>query len=153
MSQTLSNLAHEDRRFPPPPQFTAAANVTADIYAEADADRSAFWAQQAERLSWAEKWTDVLDWSDPPFAKWFVGCSASAQSDGVVDCDARIVITADGGYRRGAPSALKPAVDEAMTKCPDVRNVLVVKRTEQDIEWTEGRDVWWHDLVGRQSAE
>src|SRR3954453_18489755 len=81
MSQTLSNLAHEDRRFPPPPEFAAAANVTADIYAEADADRSAFWAQQAERLSWAEKGTDVLDWSDPPFAKGFVGGKLNVASN------------------------------------------------------------------------
>ncbi len=73
MSETLSNLAHEERRFSPPEQFAAQANVKADAYAEADGDRLAFWAKQAERLSWAEKWTEVLDWSDPPFAKWFVG--------------------------------------------------------------------------------
>jgi acetyl-CoA synthetase len=63
------------------------------------------------------------------------------------------VITADGGYRRGAPSALKPAVDEALLKCPEVRSVLVVRRTEQEVDWVEGRDVWWHDAVDRQSAE
>jgi acetyl-CoA synthetase len=61
-----------------------------------------------------------------------------------------VVITADGGYRRGAASALKPAVDEALQSCPDVRSVLVVRRTGQDVAWTEGRDVWWHDLVDRQ---
>ena len=63
------------------------------------------------------------------------------------------MITADGGYRRGAPSALKPAVDEALEQCPDVRNVLVVRRTGQDVAWTEGRDVWWHDVVDRQRDE
>jgi acetyl-CoA synthetase len=63
------------------------------------------------------------------------------------------VITADGGYRRGKPSALKPAVDEAVSRTDRVRHVLVVRRTGQDVEWTEGRDVWWHDLVGRQSTE
>src|SRR3954470_5467096 len=73
MSETLSNLSHEDRRFPPPDDFAANANVTADAYDEADNDRLAFWAEQAERLSWAEKWTEVLDWSDAPFSKWFVG--------------------------------------------------------------------------------
>ena len=73
MSETLSNLSHEERRFPPPEDFAANANVKADAYEEADADRLAFWAKQAERLSWAEKWTEVLDWSDAPFAKWFVG--------------------------------------------------------------------------------
>ncbi|MDQ2847749.1 MAG: acetate--CoA ligase [Actinomycetota bacterium] len=246
MSETLSNLSHEDRRFPPSPEFAAAANVKADAYTEADGDRLAFWAKQAERLSWAEPWTEVLDWSGAPFAKWFIGgklnvayncvdrhvesghgdqvayhwegepgdarsitysqlkdevcrtanalielgvkagdriaiylpmipetviamlaCarlgaphtvvfggfSATALSDRIIDCDAHLVITSDGGYRRGAPSALKPAVDEALKKCPDVRNVLVVKRTEQDVEWTDGRDVWWHDIVDKQSAD
>ena len=65
----------------------------------------------------------------------------------------QVVITADGGYRRGAAAALKPAVDEALDSCPDVRNVLVVRRTGQDVDWTDGRDVWWHDVVSRQSTE
>src|SRR6476619_6543861 len=73
MSETLSNLSHEERRFPPSAEFAAAANVKAETYDEASADRLAFWEKQAERLSWAEKWTEVLDWSDAPFAKWFVG--------------------------------------------------------------------------------
>ncbi|HET6877249.1 MAG TPA: acetate--CoA ligase [Jatrophihabitans sp.] len=246
MSETLSNLSHEERRFPPSSEFAAAANVSADAYSEADADRLAFWAKQAERLDWNQKWSEVLDWSDPPFAKWFVGgklnvayncldrhvaaghgdqvayhwegepgdtrtltyaqlkdevckaanalielgvrtgdrvaiympmipetviamlaCarlgaphtvvfggfSSTALSDRIIDCDAHLVITADGGYRRGAASALKPAVDEALLKCPDVRNVLVVKRTGQDVEWDDSRDVWWDDIVGRQSTE
>ncbi len=245
-SQTLANLLREDRRFPPSEDFTQQANVGGDAYAAASADRLAFWATQAERLSWRQRWTDVLDWSQAPFAKWFVGgrlnvayncvdrhvesghgdqvayywegepgdtrvltyaelkdevcraanaltelgvragdrvaiylpmipetvvamlaCarlgaphtvvfggfSASALTDRILDCDARVVVTADGGYRRGAPAALKPAVDEALRKCPDVRSVLVVRRTGQDVEWTEGRDVWWHDLVSRQSTE
>jgi acetyl-CoA synthetase len=245
-SGTLSNLLHEERRFPPSDQFAADANVKAGVYDEAAKDRTAFWAEQAERLSWDTKWSEVLDWSDAPVAKWFVGgklnvayncvdrhveaghgdqvayrwegepgdtrtityaelkdhvckaanalielgvqtgdriaiympmipetviamlaCarlgaphtvvfggfSSTALSDRIIDCDARIVITADGGYRRGAPAALKPAVDEALLKCPDVRSVLVVKRTGQDIEWTEGRDVWWSDAVDKQSAE
>jgi acetyl-CoA synthetase len=63
------------------------------------------------------------------------------------------VITADGGYRRGAASVLKPAVDEALEKCPDVRHVVVVKRTEQEVAWDDSRDVWWDDIVGRQSPE
>ncbi|MDT4917226.1 MAG: acetyl-CoA synthetase, partial [Pseudonocardiales bacterium] len=81
------------------------------------------------------------------------GFSSTALSDRIIDCDARVVITADGGYRRGAPSALKPAVDEAVAKCPDVRSVLVVRRTEQDVDWTDDRDVWWHDLVDAQSTD
>jgi acetyl-CoA synthetase len=83
----------------------------------------------------------------------FGGFSPDALASRVTDADAKVVITADGGYRRGAPSALKPNVDEALTKAEGVRSVLVVKRTEQDIDWTEGRDVWWHDLVAGQSTE
>jgi acetyl-CoA synthetase len=244
--ETLSNLLQENRRFDPPPELAAHANVTADAYAEADADRLAFWAKAAERLDWDEPWTEVLDWSKPPFAKWFVGgklnvavncvdrhvaagkgdkvayywegepgdqrtitysdlkdevcraanaltelgvekgdrvaiympmipetvvamlaCarlgaphtvvfggfSSDSLSTRILDCDAHLVITSDGGYRRGSASALKPAVDEAVKSCPDVRNVLVVRRTGQDVDWTEGRDVWWHDVVDRQSSE
>jgi acetyl-CoA synthetase len=244
--ETLSNLSHEERRFPPSPEFTANANVSEAAYDEAAADRLAFWEKQAERLSWDTKWNQVLDWSDAPFAKWFVGgklnvayncldrhvaaghgdqvayhwegepgdkrtityaqlkdevcktanalielgvktgdrvaiympmvpetviamlaCarlgaphtvvfggfSAQALIDRIQDCDAHLVITADGGYRRGAASALKPAVDEALKQCPDVRSVLVVRRTGQEVDWTDGRDVWWHDIVDRQSTE
>jgi acyl-coenzyme A synthetase/AMP-(fatty) acid ligase len=246
MSETLSNLSREERRFPPPPEFTERANVGETAYADAATDRLAFWETQARRLAWAEPWDTVLDWSGAPFAKWFVGgklnvayncvdrhveaghgdqvayhwegepgdtrtityaqlkdevckaanaltalgvragdrvaiylpmipetvismlaCarlgaphtvvfggfSSTALSDRIIDCDARVVITADGGYRRGAPAALKAAVDEAVLKCPDVRSVLVVRRTGQDVEWTEGRDEWWHDLVDSQPAE
>ncbi len=245
--QGLSNLMHEERHFDPPERIAKDANVKADVYEEADRDRVAFWGKQAERITWAEPFTDVLDWNDPPFAKWFVGgklnasyncvdrhveagngdkvafhwvgepegdtrdityadlkdqvsqaanaltdlgveagdrvaiympmipetvvamlaCarigaphtvvfggfSSQALVDRIQDCDARVVITADGGYRRGAAAGLKPAVDEALEKCPDVRNVLVVKRTGQDVGWTEGRDLWWDDVVGKQSTE
>src|SRR6478609_3234827 len=72
-SQTLSNLLHENRKFPPPDQLAAAANVTADAYDEAAKDRIAFWETQAERLSWDTKWTQALDWSEAPVAKWYVG--------------------------------------------------------------------------------
>ncbi|SFK89715.1 acetate--CoA ligase [Geodermatophilus ruber] len=233
------------RRFPPPPDLAAQANVGPEIYEEASRDRLAFWARQAERLTWAQPWDEVLDWSNPPFAKWFVGgrlnvayncvdrhveaghgaqvayhwegepgdtrtltygqlkdevCKAAnallelgvqagdrvaiympmipetvvamlacarigavhmvvfggfspdALASRITDADAQVVITADGGYRRGAPSALKPNVDEALTRTEGVRSVVVVRRTEQDVEMTEGRDVWWHDLVDRQST-
>jgi acetyl-CoA synthetase len=247
VSETLSNLSHEERRFAPSSEFAAQANVTAEAYETADKDRLAFWAEAAERLSWSEKWSEVLDWSGAPVAKWFVGgklnvayncvdrhveagkgdqvafhwegepdddtrtityaelqdevcraanaltslgvetgdrvaiympmipetvvamlaCarigaphtvifggfSSTALSDRIVDCDARVVITSDGGYRRGAPSALKPAVDEALQKCPDVRNVVVVKRTGQDIAWDDAKDLWWHELLEGQSSE
>jgi acetyl-CoA synthetase len=241
----LSNLSTEDRRFPPPAELAAAANVTAATYAEADADFDGFWAKQAERLSWGQAPTEVLDWSNPPFAKWYAdgtlnaayncldrhveaghgdrvayhfegepgdtatityaqlteqvcqaanallalgvtagdrvaiylpmipeavvamlacarigaphtvvfgGFSADALASRVRDCGVEIIITADGGFRRGAPSALKPAVDEALETCPDVRNVLVVQRTKQDTAMTDGRDLWWHEFVGGQST-
>ncbi|WP_027862559.1 acetate--CoA ligase [Marmoricola sp. URHB0036] len=88
-----------------------------------------------------------------PHTVVFGGFSSSALRDRIQDCDARVVITADGGYRRGAPASLKPAVDEAVSQCPDVRSVLVVKRTGQDVEWDDGRDVWWHDTVEKASTE
>ena len=240
---SLDALLHEVRRFDPPPALAAAANATVELYDEAAADPLSFWARQAERLTWAKPWDAVLDWSNAPFAQWYVGAqlnaavncvdrhveagnggkvafywegepgdtrvltyadlqrdvckaanaltelgiragdrvaiympmipetvvamlacarigaphtvvfggfSADALSGRINDCDCRAVITADGGYRRGAASALKPAVDEALESCPGVQKVLVVRRTSQDVAWTDGRDVWWHDIVDRQ---
>jgi acetyl-CoA synthetase len=86
-----------------------------------------------------------------PHSVIFGGFSADALASRILDADARVVITADGGWRRGSISPLKPAVDAALTQCPDVRSTLVVRRTGQDVEWTEGRDHWWHDLVERQA--
>ena len=80
----------------------------------------------------------------------FGGFSAEALRSRIEDAEAVLVITCDGGHRRGKPMALKPAVDEAVAASPSIRNVLVVKRTGQDdIEWTD-KDIWWHDLVGAQ---
>ena len=59
--------------YPPPPEFAENANATAELYREAEEDRLAFWAKQADRLSWETPFTEVLDWSQAPFAKWFVG--------------------------------------------------------------------------------
>jgi len=83
----------------------------------------------------------------------FGGFSADALLSRIQDADATLVITADGGYRRGAPFALKPAVDEALKGETNVKNVLVVKRTGQETDWVEGRDVWWDQIVDRQSDE
>ncbi|GAA4982169.1 acetyl-CoA synthetase [Nonomuraea thailandensis] len=243
--QALSNLLKENRRFEPPADLAAAANVTEAAYNEAAADRLAFWERAAERLTWAKRWDTTLEWK-APFAKWFVGgelnvayncvdrhveegrgdkvayhwegepegdtrtltyndlkrevgkaanalqelgvgkgdrvaiympmipelpiamlaCarigaihsvvfggfSASALKSRIDDADAKLVITADGGYRRGKPSALKPTVDEAVAECPQVEHVLVVRRTGEDVA-TSGKDVWWHDLVERQSDQ
>jgi acetyl-CoA synthetase len=242
-TDALSSLQHEDREFSPSPEFAAQANVTADSYTTASHDRLAFWAEQAGRLAWETPFTDVLDWSDAPFAKWFVGgrlnvayncvdrhveagygdqvairfegelgdrrdvtyaqlqrevaqaanalielgitagdrvaiymplipeavvamlaCArvgaphsvvfggfaATALESRINDAEAKLVITADGQHRRGAILPLKPAVDEAVVNTPTVTSVLVVKRTGIDVEWHEGRDVWWHDIVDRQ---
>ncbi len=252
--ETLSNLMHENRRFEPPAELAEHANVKEEAYARADSDPEAFWADAAARLDWGQTWDQVLDWSNPPFAKWFVGgtlnaavncvdrhvaagngdkvaihwvgepeddtrdltyaalkdevckaanaltdlgvskgdrvaiympmipetaiamlaCarlgaphtvvfggfSADALANRVVDCGAAVIITSDGGYRRGAPSALKPAVDEAVGKAAEqgqqVEKVLVVRRTGQDLGesgWDESRDVWWHDAVDGASTE
>uniref|UniRef100_UPI00404B9D3D AMP-binding protein n=1 Tax=Candidatus Planktophila sp. TaxID=2175601 RepID=UPI00404B9D3D len=82
----------------------------------------------------------------------FGGFSADALLSRIQDADAKLVITADGGFRKGSAFALKPAVDEALKGQTNVKNVLVVKRTGQETAWVEGRDIWWHDLVDRQST-
>ncbi|MBL7649754.1 MAG: acetate--CoA ligase [Candidatus Hydrogenedentes bacterium] len=83
----------------------------------------------------------------------FGGFSATAISDRVHDSDCCCVITADGGWRRGAIVPLKDTVDEALATCPMVKNVLVVKRTANDIKMIDGRDHWWHDIVGGASDD
>jgi len=241
----LANLATEQRRFPPPADVVATAEATADWYGWAGRDRLGFWAEQARRLDWVTPFTGVLDWTRPPFARWFAdgrlnvavncvdrhvaagrgdkvafhfegepgdtrtityadlladvcraanalsalrvragdrvavylpmipeavvtmlacarigavhtvvfgGFSADALASRIDDCDARVVVTADGGFRRGAPSPLKPNVDEALTKTERVRAVLVVRRTGQEIGWVDGRDQWWHDVMDAQPA-
>ena len=89
-----------------------------------------------------------------PHSVVFGGFSAEALHSRIIDADAKVVITADGGYRRGKPSALKPAVDEALSHDDtDVTNVLVVQRTGQDVAWTDGRDLWWHEALEGASEE
>jgi acetyl-CoA synthetase len=82
----------------------------------------------------------------------FGGFSADALLSRIQDADAKLVITADGGFRKGAAFALKPAVDEALKGETNVAHVLVVKRTGQETAWFEGRDLWWHDLVDQQDS-
>jgi acetyl-CoA synthetase len=86
-----------------------------------------------------------------PHTVVFGGFSADALRGRIQDCEAKAVITADGGNRRGAPTALKPAVDQALEDCPGIESVLVVRRTGQDVGWVDGRDHWWHDVVEGQS--
>jgi acetyl-CoA synthetase len=233
--------------YPPSAEFAASANASAELYAEAEADRLAFWGEQANRLDWATPFSEVLDWSEAPVAKWFVGgrlnvayncvdrhveagngdrvaihwvgepvddertltyaellaevskaanaltelglvagdrvaiympmvpeaivamlaCarlgamhsvvfagfSATALKARINDADAKLVITTDGQYRRGKPASLKDAVDEAVEGEASVEHVLVVARTGIDIPWTDGRDLWWHDVVDSASPE
>jgi acetyl-CoA synthetase len=76
----------------------------------------------------------------------FGGFSAEALKARIIDLGASIVITADGGFRRGKEVKLKPAVDEALPDCPTVRDVVVYKRTGSDVTMQPGRDHWWHEL-------
>ena len=88
-----------------------------------------------------------------PHSVVFGGFSAEALLSRIQDLDATLVITADGGYRKGNAFALKPTVDEALLSSTNVRQVIVVKRTGQETAWNNERDIWWHDIVGRQSSE
>lgn len=80
----------------------------------------------------------------------FGGFSADALLSRIQDADATLVITADGGYRKGAAFGLKGAVDEALKGKTNVKNVLVVKRTGQEVNWSE-KDIWWHEIVDKQT--
>ena len=81
----------------------------------------------------------------------FGGFSADALLSRIQDADAKLVITADGGFRKGSAFALKPAVDDALKGAHNVAKVLVVKRTNQETAWNSDRDIWWHEIVSRQS--
>ena len=241
---SIENLSHENRHFPPSAAFAAQANAKSDLYAHAEKDRLAFWEEQARELTWDKHWETVLEWNSP-YAKWFIGgkinasvnaldrhvaagrgdrtafhfegepsdtrtityaqmladvskaahaltqigikagdrvaiympmipeaavamlaCarigavhsvvfggfSADALLSRIQDADAKLVITADGGFRKGAAFALKPAVDEALKGKQNVEKVLVVKRTGQETAWNSDRDIWWHELVDSQSS-
>ena len=88
----------------------------------------------------------------------FGGFSADSLRARIDDAGAKVVITADGGYRKGRVSALKPAVDQALSDRGDgeqltVEHVLVVRRGGNEVDWVDGRDVWWHEAVPAASAE
>lgn len=243
-STAIESILSESRVFPPPADFAANAHIKSfeeyeRLYAEAEADPQAFWAKQAENLSWFRKWDTVLEWNEP-FAKWFTGgkinisyncldrhldtwrknkaafiwegepgeqrtltylqlhsevcrfanvlkklgvqtgdrvalymplvpelaismlaCarigathtvifggfSADAIRDRVIDGGCKLIVTADGGYRRGREIKLKPIVDEAAAQTPTVENVVVYKRTGTDVQMKPDRDHWWHELM------
>ena len=77
----------------------------------------------------------------------FGGFSADAIRDRVIDCGCKLIVTADGGYRRGAEIKLKAIVDEAAEQCPTVENVVVYRRTGSHVEMKPGRDHWWHEII------
>ena len=83
----------------------------------------------------------------------FGGFSAEALRDRIEDAGASVVVTADGGYRRGSPHALKPAVDEALAGVDVVKHVVVVCRTGEKISMKSGRDHWWHELMEGASSK
>ncbi len=83
----------------------------------------------------------------------FGGFSAQALADRINDAQAKAVITADGGYRRGQVLPLKPAVDEALASCTSVATVVAVRRTGNDVDMEPGRDFWYHDLMRHASDE
>jgi acetyl-CoA synthetase len=244
---TITSLELEDRRFPPPPEFAAQANATAELYDRAAADPEAFWlAQTKELLGWTTEPTEGVDRSNAPFFRWFGdgtlnasvqcldrhletrgdrvafhwegepadermeityrdlyervcrltnglrergvgkgdrvaiylgmipeivvamlacarigaphtvifgGFSPTAVRDRVLDCGVTAVITGDGAWRGGKLVPLKGNVDTALEDVPDVHTCVVVRRTENEIGWVEGRDVWYHELVEGRPAE
>lgn len=245
-NDALEILATETRHFSPSNEFAKQANAKQELYDEARNNPLAFWDDQAHRLDWGTRWTQTLDWSEAPVAKWFVGgklnvavncvdrhvddgngdrvaiyfegepgdsetityaqlkdrvcqaangltelgvkagdrvaiylpmipqavismlaCarigathsvvfggfSAEALRSRIEDATATVVITADGGFRKGSAFGLKQAVDEAVADLDFVQKVLVVKRTNQEVNWNQAKDVWWHEVVENKSTE
>lgn len=246
-TSSIDSLLHENRRFAPSPEFAAAAVAQPALYDDARADRLAFWADRARELHWHTPFTQTLDWSNAPFARWFAdgrlnvayncldrhvlagngdrvafhwegepgdtrtltyaeltrevkraanmlaglgigqgdrvaiylpvipeaviamlaiarlgaihsvifgGFSAESIRARVEDADAKLVITADGGWRKGRVFPLKSAVDAGLAAAESsVEHVLVVRRGDNEVEWTAGRDLWWHEQLEGVSDE
>ena len=108
--ETIANLLQEDRRFPPPESVTAHANGKAELYEQAEADFEGFWAAQArEYVTWSKDFTQVLDWTDAPFAKWF----ADGELNAAYNCVDRHVEAGNGD--RVAIHWVGEPVDESET--------------------------------------
>ena len=246
IEQNIEALLSEERVFPPPADFVERAIVNdAEIYDRANADHEAFWAEQAERLTWFSHWDSVMEW-EPPWVRWFSGgtlnasyncldrhveagggdkvayhwegepgdtrtityadlyedvcrlanglkslgvvkgdrvniylgmvpelpiamlaCarigaahsvvfggfSAEALRDRINDAEAKVLITADGAWRRGTVVPLKDNADAAVAQCPSIEHVVTVRRCENDHAFQAGRDIWYHELVADQPAE
>ena len=245
----IDALLHEDRTFPPPDAFRAAANVSdPEIYTRAEQDPAAFWAAQAAELEWISPWRTVMEGTFPD-TQWFVGgtlnasvncvdrhvrtarrnkaaliwegepgdrrtltywdlyrqvsafanvlkslgvtrgdrvalylplipelaiamlaCarigavhsvvfggfSAESLRDRINDAQAVLLVTADGGYRRGNIVPLKQMADEALRQTPSIRNVVLVQRQQGGafpVHVQEGRDHWYHRLMQDAAAE
>jgi acetyl-CoA synthetase len=245
VERTIEALLQERRTFEPPSEFTDQANAPdPSIYAEAERDPDDWWASQAERLDWFERWDEVSEF-DPPHHKWFIGgklnaayncldrhvesngdrvayywvgepgetrkityrdlfeevcklanalkdlgvakgdrvaiympmipelpaamlaCarigaahsvvfggfSAESLRDRINDAGCKVLITADGGYRRGDIVPLKASADEAVADTPSIEKVVVVRRTNEDVAMIEGRDLVYADIVAAASAD
>ncbi len=88
-----------------------------------------------------------------PHSVVFGGFSPDSLIDRINDAECKVVVTADGGYRRGAPSLLKPNVDAALASTPSIEHVVVVKRVDEPVDMQDGRDEWWHDLMADAEAD
>jgi acetyl-CoA synthetase len=82
----------------------------------------------------------------------FGGFSATALADRIHDAKCKLLITADGGYRRGRIIPLKESADQAVENCPTIEKVVVVKRTKENVEWKDGRDLWWDELMKKAES-
>jgi acetyl-CoA synthetase len=83
----------------------------------------------------------------------FGGFSSDSLADRIDDAQAKVLITQDGSWRRGSVFDLKVNADVAVSRCPSIEHVVVLKRTENDVEWADGRDIWYHDLVADKDVE
>ncbi len=232
----------ESKVYQPSPELVEAANVKEyeALYQRSIEDRAGFWAEQAGELDWYQKWDQVLDDSEAPFYKWFVGgkinivhnaidrhlktwrrnklaliwegepgdvrtfsyhalnrevckfanvlrsmgvrkgdivtiympqipelaiamlaCakigaghsvvyggfSVEALAERIEDAESRVLVTADGGWRRGKPTDLKGIANEAMRRSPTIEVCITIKRTGQDVYMENDRDFWYHDLM------
>jgi acetyl-CoA synthetase len=244
--QNISALLSEDRVFEPSEAFRAGAVVRdRSAYERADSDHEAYWAEQAERLTWFRRWDSVMEWT-PPWVTWFAGgtlnasvncldrhveagggdkvayhwegepgeeraityrelleevcrfanalkalgvergdrvaiylgmipelpvamlaCarigaphsvvfggfSADSLRDRINDAQAKVLVTSDGGYRRGQVVPMKANADEALRECPSIEHVVTVRRTGGEHPFTAGRDLWYHELIAEQPTE
>jgi len=88
-----------------------------------------------------------------PHSVVFGGFSSDALRDRIIDAEAKVLVTADGGWRRGAAVPLKAAADVALSDTPSIEHVVVVRRTQSEIGWVTGRDHWYHELMDGASAD